>query len=77
MKVPDIEDLVMSAYKELNRKKEKLKVLENDPRIKVYPTNIDVFWEIDVLKNSIEKDEDLLNKYKSTIRDQKLNQLGI
>ena len=77
MKVPGIEDLVMSAYKELNRKKEKLKVLENDPRIKVYPSNIDVFWEIDILKNSIEKDEDLLNKYKSTIRDQKLNQLGI
>lgn len=77
MKVPGIEDLVMSAYKELNRKKEKLKVLENDPRIKVYTSNIDVFWEIDILKNSIEKDEDLLNKYKSTIRDQKLNQLGI
>lgn len=77
MKVPGIEDLVMSAYEELNRKKEKLKVLENDPRIKVYPTNIDVFWEIDILKKSIEKDEVLLNKYKSTIREQKLKDLGI
>ncbi len=77
MKVPSIEDLVMSAYENLNKKKEKLKDLENDPRTKVYPTNIDVFWEIDILKNSIEKDEDLLNKYKSTIREQKLKDLGI
>lgn len=77
MKVPGIEDLVMSAYENLNKKKEKLKDLENDPRTKVYPTNIDVFWEIDTLKNSIEKDEDLLNKYKSIIREQKLKDLGI
>jgi hypothetical protein len=67
----------MSAYKELNRKKKRLRDLENDINYNIYPTQIDIWNECSILRKSIENDEDLLNKYKSTIRDQKLNELGI
>jgi hypothetical protein len=77
MKVPTIEVLVMSLYNDILDAKKKLKKLENDSRLNIYPSQIDVYQEMSELKNFIQKNEELLSRYRTTIRDEKLKQLGI
>ena len=77
MKIPTIEDLVIGVYNEILEAKKKLKDLESDPRLKVYPSQIDVYEEMSKLKNFIQTREELISLHKSTIRDEKLRQLGI
>jgi hypothetical protein len=77
MKVPGIEDLVKSSYNDLIQKKLKLKDLENDPNYNIYPIQIDIWEKCSVLKNDINRLEESLIRFKSVIREDKLNQLGI
>jgi hypothetical protein len=64
MKVPTIEVLVMSLYNDILDAKKKLKKLENDPRLNIYPSQIDVYQEMSELKNFIQKNEELLSHAK-------------
>lgn len=77
MKIPTIRDLVIGAYNEILDAKKKLKDLENDPRLRVYPSQIDVYQEMSELKKFIQTSEELISLHKSIIRDEKLNELGI
>jgi hypothetical protein len=54
-----------------------LKDLENDPNYNIYPIQIDIWEKCSVLKNDINRLEESLSRFKSVIREDKLNQLGI
>jgi hypothetical protein len=74
-KVPSIEELASSAHRDLIEKEKKLKDLENDP--KSYPIQIDIWNERSHLKRDINRLKEMLSKYKITIREKKLKELGI
>lgn len=76
-KLPSIEELALSAHRDLIEKERKLKDLENDPKWLIYPTSIDIFEEASILKRDINNLREVLSKYKITIREEKLNDLGI
>lgn len=70
LEIPSIQELVILHHNELIKYKKELSQLEikNDP--------LDRYLIIG-LKRSIRQHEETLSKYKSTIREEKLKQLGI
>ena len=76
-KVPSIEELASSAHRDLIEKEKKLKDLENDPKYNTYPIQIDIWNERSHLKRDINRLKEMLSKYKITIREKKLKELGI
>jgi hypothetical protein len=77
MNVPSIEDLVRNGQNDLIRKRKEVKELKNDPSYNTYPTNIDIYEKISILERDISSLEGALSKVITTIREDKLNQLGI
>jgi hypothetical protein len=77
-KVPSIEELASSAHRDLIEKEKKLKDLENDP-YNTYPIQIqiDIWNERSHLKRDINTLKEMLIKYKITVREKKLKELGI
>lgn len=68
MKIPTIHDLYKSAYSDLLSKEKQLEELKKDPlnAYIVYSLEIEIF-DLKVL----------LSKFKTNLREEKLNQLGI
>ena len=78
MKVPSIEELAISAHKDLIEKLKEVEVLKNNPlKDKDYIVNYISQQMIHSKEKEIEKIKKILSKYTVTIRDEKLNQLGI
>jgi hypothetical protein len=78
MKVPSIEELAISAHKDLIEKLKEVEVLKNNPlKDKDYIVNYVSQQMIHSKEKEIEKLKNILSKYTVTIRDEKLNQLGI
>ena len=78
MKIPSIEDLAISAYKDLIEKQKEVEVLKNNPlNDKDYIVNYISQQMIHSKEKEIEKLKNILSNYTVTIRDEKLNQLGI
>ena len=78
MKIPSIEDLAISAYKDLIEKQKEVEVLKNNPlNDKDYIANYILQQMIHSKEKEIEKLKNILSNYTVTIRDEKLNQLGI
>ena len=78
MKIPSIEDLAISAYKDLIEKQKEVEVLKNNPlNDKYYIVNYISQQMIHSKEKEIEKLKNILSNYTVTIRDEKLNQLGI
>ena len=76
-KVPSIEELALSAHRDLIEKEKKLKDLENNPKYNIYPIQIDIWNECSLLKRDIKTLKEMLSKYKITIRQEKIKELGI
>ena len=78
-KVPSIEELASSVHRDLIEKEKKLKDLENDPKYNTYPIQIqiDIWNERSHLKRDINTLKEMLSKYKITVREKKLKELGI
>ena len=78
MKIPSIEVLAISAYKDLIEKQKEVEVLKNNPlNDKYYIANYISQQMIHSKEKEIEKLKNILSNYTVTIRDEKLNQLGI
>jgi hypothetical protein len=77
MNVPTIEELVMGFRREILEAKEKLRSLERDQMLKIYPAQIDIWEKIGVLERFIHGREDLISMHKHLIRDERLKELGI
>jgi hypothetical protein len=78
MKIPSIEDLAISAYKDLIEKQKEVEVLKSNPlNDKDYIVNYISQQMIHSKEKEIEKLKNILSNYTVTIRDEKLNQLGI
>jgi hypothetical protein len=78
MKVPSIEELAISAHKDLIEKLKEVEVLKNNPlNDKDYIVNYISQQMIYSKEKEIEKLKNILSNYTVTIRDEKLNQLGI
>jgi len=73
-KVPSIEELASSAHRDLIEKEKKLKDLENDPK---YIYRKEIWNEYCSLKRDINTLKEMLSKYKITVREKKLKELGI
>jgi hypothetical protein len=78
MNIPSIEELAISAHKDLIEKLKEVEVLKNNPlKDKDYIVNYISQQMIHSKEKEIEKIKKILSKYTVTIRDEKLNQLGI
>jgi hypothetical protein len=78
MNIPSIEELAISAHKDLIEKLKEVEVLKNDLlKDKGYIVNYVSQQMIHSKEKEIEKIENILSKYKVTIREEKLKQLGI
>jgi hypothetical protein len=78
MNIPSIEELAISAHKDLIEKLKEVEVLKNDLlKDKDYIVNYVSQQMIHSKEKEIEKIENILSKYKVTIREEKLKQLGI
>jgi hypothetical protein len=78
MNIPSIEELAISAHKDLIEKLKEVEVLKNNPlKDKDYIVNYISQQMIHSKEKEIEKLKNILSNYTVTIRDEKLNQLGI
>jgi hypothetical protein len=76
MNIPSIEELAISAHKDLIEKLKEVEVLKNNPlKDKDYIVNYISQQMIHSKEKEIEKLKNILSKYTVTIRDEKLNQL--
>lgn len=64
IKVPSIAEMVRTEMQSIKERREAL-------------SNTTDWYEYDRLTKSIQRSEGMLNKFKSEVRDEKLNQLGI
>jgi hypothetical protein len=76
-KIPSIEELALSAHRDLIENETRLKYLESSPVWNTYPIQIEYWEEANILKRDINMLREALIKFKCTIREEKLKELGI